>query len=130
MPLTTYGQNRLNDHLFGNTVYTPPTLKLSLHTAGPGAAGSHAAEVSTSGSAYARQPLATLMGASSDGVSVNTAAINFGPATSNWGTINYVAIEDETNSQMIWYGAAAPPRTVNDGLPFQIAAGQIRARLS
>lgn len=130
MPYTTYGENRLNDHLFGNTVYTPPTLSLSLHTASPGAAGSHAAEVSTSGSAYARQSLTGLMGVSSGGVSINLSAINFGPATSNWGSINYVAIEDETNGQMIWYGSASPPRTINDGLPFQIAAGQIRARLN
>lgn len=132
MALTLYAAKKLLDDLLGIASYTPPALYLSLHTASPGNSGSHAAEVSTSGSAYARQPLAGIMGATdlSSGVSVNTSTINFGPATSNWGPITYVAIEDAASGgNMIWFGAPATPRIINDGLPFQIASGQIRARL-
>ena len=132
MPLTSFGRQHMLDSLLGNGAYTPAALKLSLHTASPGDAGSHANEVSTSGTGYARISLVGVMGAtdSTSGISTNDSSILFGPATLNWGAVNYVALEDESAGKMVWYGVASPPRTINDGASFQVAAGQLQLRLN
>lgn len=130
MSTTTYGRDKLLDHLTGVAAYSPPALYLSLHTADPGEAGSHANEIAASG--YARQPLAGVMGAAdSEGISVNTTVITFGPAGADWGTITHLAVEDAlSGGNMIWPGAPAMPRTITSGQPFQIPIGQLRLRMS
>ena len=105
---------------------------LSLHTGNPGPSGSHAFEITTSGSGYIRQSMAGMFGATDagSGIKINTSIINFGPATTNWGSVDYVALEDAVSAgNMVWIGSPSLPRIINDGLPFQIANGQIRLRL-
>lgn len=132
MALTLYGQKKLLDHLTGVALWTPPALYISLHTASPGKAGSHSFEITTVSSGYVRQALIGIIGATdlASGFAVNTSAINFGPATVNWGTVVAVGIEDAlTSGNMIAYGSPSSPRTITNGLPFQISAGDVRLRL-
>ncbi|MDP1867005.1 MAG: hypothetical protein Q8L13_11780 [Bradyrhizobium sp.] len=128
MSATSYGRRKVVDHLTGVATYSPPPLYLSLHTDNPGEAGSHGFEVS--GGGYARQPLAGVMGAAdSDGISVNTAVINFGPASANWGTITWFGIEDAASGgNMVAPGVPAMPRTITSGQPLQIPVGRLRLR--
>lgn len=130
MSSTTYARDKMIDDLTGVAPYSPPTLWLSLHTADPGAAGSHAFEVT--GGGYARKSLAGLMGAAdSNGISVNTSVITIGPATSGWGTVSFIGIEDAISSgNMLVSGSPVTPRTVNTGQPFQIPPGKLQLRLS
>ncbi|MCK1402021.1 hypothetical protein IVB45_17540 [Bradyrhizobium sp. 4] len=130
MSATSYGRRKTVDDLTGVAPYSPPPLYLSAHTADPGAAGSHANEVS--GGGYARQPLAGVMGAAdASGISVNTTVITFGPATADWGTISYFGIEDAlSGGNMLCPGVPAMPRTITAGQPLQIPVGQLRLRLS
>jgi hypothetical protein len=130
MSATSYGRRKIVDDLTGVAPYAPPPLYLSLHTGDPGVAGSHAYEVS--GGGYSRRPLAGVMSvADADGISVNTAVINFGPASADWGNIIYLAIEDAvTGGNMVCPGMPATPRTVTSGQPMQIPVGRLRLRLT
>jgi hypothetical protein len=130
MSATSYARRKIVDDLTGVAAYSPPPLYLSLHTADPGVSGSHAFEVS--GGGYARQPLAGVMGAAdADGISVNTTVINFGPASADWGTIVYLAIEDAASAgNMMSPGVPAMPRTITSGQPLQIPVGRLRLRLT
>jgi hypothetical protein len=130
MSASTYLRQKLVDLVTSVASYTPPPLYLSLHTADPTAAGSHAAEVS--GGGYARQSLAGKMGAAnSSGISVNTVVINFGPASADWGTITHIGIEGSlSGGNMLASGAPAKPRTVTSGQPFQIPPGKLQIRLT
>jgi hypothetical protein len=127
---TDYIRKKILDDLTGQAAWSPPALYLSLHTADPGEAGSHANEVS--GGGYARQPLAGVMGAAdASGFSVNTTQITFGPATVNWGTITWLGVEDAASGgNMLWPGAPSMPRTIASGQPLQIPVGQLRLRIT
>ncbi|MBR1198822.1 hypothetical protein JQ574_22760 [Bradyrhizobium sp. AUGA SZCCT0158] len=127
---TRYIRKKILDDLNGVAAYSPPALYLSLHTDDPGDTGSHANEVS--GGGYARQPLSGVMGAAdASGFSVNTTLITFGPASADWGTITYLAVEDAlTGGNMVCPGSPALPRTITSGQPLQIPVGQLRLRLT
>ncbi len=130
MSATSYARKKIVDDLTGVAAYAPPPLYLSLHTADPGDSGSHAFEVS--GGGYTRQPLAGVMGAAdADGISVNTTVISFGPASIDWGTIIYLAIEDAAlGGNVMCPGLPAMPRTITSGQPLQIPVGRLRLRLT
>ncbi|MDI4231456.1 hypothetical protein OZ411_01335 [Bradyrhizobium sp. Arg237L] len=130
MSATSYGRQKLVDHLTGVAVYTFPRLYLSAHLGDPGEAGSHAFEVS--GAGYARQPLAGVMSAAdADGISVNTTMITFGPAVADWGTIVFFGIEEAAvGGNMVCPGVPSLPRTITTGQPLQIPPGQLRLRIT
>lgn len=128
--MTSYLQKKLLDDLLGIAPYTPPaTLYLSLHTASPGESGSHANEISTIGTAYARIPITPFMGATdpSSGVSLNTTLLIAGPATLDWGTVTYIGIEDAlTAGNMLLWGAPTTAKTVTVGEGFQLVPAQLQ----
>jgi hypothetical protein len=130
MAATDYYRKKALDNFTGVASYVQPTLYLALFTADPTESGSLAHEVS--GTSYARQSLAGVMGAAdSTGFCVNTSVINFGPSGSDWGTITYLAIMDASSGgNMLWSGAPSQPRTITTGQPFQIPVSQLRLRLS
>lgn len=129
MSATRYLRKKEIDHLTGVATFSVPTLYLGMFTADPTELGSLANEVS--GSGYARQSLAGVMGAAdlTSGISINTTVINFGPASANWGTTVYLALLDAlTGGNMLWPGALNQPRTITTGQPFQIPIGALRLR--
>lgn len=128
--LTQYGQKKLLDHLLDVAAYTAPSPSyLSLHTSSPGETGSLVSEVS--GSAYARQSLASAFGATtlSTGIMQNSAIITFPTATGSWGTVTYLGFMDAlTSGNMTLYGAPAEPRNIGSGQILQFVATQISIR--
>jgi hypothetical protein len=132
MTATLYLRKKVIDDLTGVAAYAPPAaLWLSLHTADPGDAGSFVNEVS--GGGYARVSLAGKMSAadSATGISVNTVAITLGPATTNWGTVNFIGLNDAaTAGNMLVDASPTLPKTITVGVPFQIPPGNLRLRLA
>jgi hypothetical protein len=132
--MTDYTEYKLLDHLLLLTDFPMPVGKfLSLHTASPTDTGSLAAEVSTSGSGYARQTLAALMGATNvtTGVSVNTGTVTHGPATTDWGTITHIGHNDAvTAGTMLLWGAVEESQTTPIGESFQLTPGQYSIQFS
>lgn len=112
---TTYLADALLKHVLkagaGTAFAQPTTVYLSLHTADPTKTGSHANEVSTVGTAYARQAI-TFGALSTSGAgdtsleqASNNAGINFAQATAAWGTVTHVGIEDAvTAGNMLYFG--------------------------
>ena len=106
-------------------------LYLGVHTANPGREGSSAAEVSTSGTGYARQDiLAKLSTASGNGVSFLTERIAFATPTALWGECAYISLNRlSSGGQMLWVGELASPITIDVGSdplafePAQISLG-------
>jgi hypothetical protein len=129
MSATNYLSRKLVDLFNSVAAYSPPPLYVSLHSIDPGGSGSHANEVS--GGNYFRQSLVGKMSAADgSGISSNTVAINFGPASSDWGTVASVAIEDAlTGGNMLMTSSPTAPKAVTSGQPFQIAPGNLRIRL-
>ena len=138
---SNYLENKILDHVlkFGNgslTVgtgsgYAPPaTLYLALYTASPGEAGSHTNEVSTSGTAYARQ--AVTFASAASGASATNATVTFHTATANFGTITHVAVVDndtEGAGNVLFYGAVTTSKTIETGDTFQVSSGNLTISL-
>ena len=123
MSFSNYLETELLDHIFTNSAYTSPTtVYVSLHTANPDEDGS-GAEVSTSGTGYARQ-------AGSFSVSGNTAttsaAVEYATATASYGTVTHVGIYDaSTGGNLLAYAALSTSKSIASGDVFRIPAGDL-----
>jgi hypothetical protein len=122
--MTSYLQKKLLDHALGKAAYTMPvSVTASLHTASPTETGSYASEVSAGG--YARVSITSLMNAAdaTTGIATNSSTITFGPASADWGTVAYVAIND-TLGNMLMYAALTEVQTTPSGDSVQFSPGQ------
>ena len=119
--ISTFLANELLDHIFGNGVYSAPTIHIALSTSNPGDTGSGISEVS--GSNYARKAHSAWDAASS-GASENTGAITFNVPSGTWGLITYSAIFDAlTVGNMLFYATATPNQTPESGDTVEFADG-------
>jgi len=123
MSFSNYLETKVLDHVFGATAYTAPaTLYLALHTADPAEDGS-GTEVSTSGTAYAREEVAFT---TSGNTTSNTAAVEYSTATANFGTVSHVAVWDaSTGGNMLAYAALTSSKTIETGDVFRVPAGDL-----
>lgn len=133
---TDYLQNKLMQLLWFNTAFTPPsTVYVALFTSMPtySTAGT---EVSTSGTAYARQPILCTAPASggwtgpagANDTYSNQSNIVFATPTATWGTIVGAGLFDAaTAGNLLYFSQLSTAKTVNngDGAP-QILAGQLQ----
>lgn len=105
-----------------NTSYTSPaTVYLGLYTSDPTDADTG---TEVTGNGYARQ--AITFGAPSDGVSTNSAAIEFPQATGSWGTVAYVGIRDaSTSGNLLFHTALDASKAIATGDVFRIAIGSL-----
>lgn len=127
---SNYLENKILDHVLTSTAYTQPSRYLALFTADPGEAGSFTNEISTSGTAYARQ--AVTFAAASSGSSATNATVTFPTATANWGTVTHVAVVDgdtEGAGNVLFYGAVTTSKTIETGDTFQISSGNLTVSL-
>lgn len=127
MSISNFLELELLDHLFTDTAYAPPaTLYLALSTADPGEDGTGLAE--PAGNGYARRSCtAADMAAAAAGAKSNGVELAFAQASGGtWGTITHIALMDAiTAGNVLWSGALAAPRTVNDGDTFRFAIGNL-----
>ena len=123
MSFSNYLETEILDHVFGGAAYTAPsTLYLALHTANPDEDGS-GAEVSTSGTAYARQTVAFT---TSGNTTSNTSAVEYPTATANFGTVSHVGIWDaSTSGNLIAYAALTSSKSIETGDVFRVPAGDL-----
>ena len=128
---TNYLADKLLNHTLRNTVYTAPaTVYLSLHTADPTRTGSHTNEVAVGG--YAR--VAITFGAPADNGTAeevaNSALVDFGTASADWGTVTHWGIEDaSTAGNMLFHGALTASKTVQNGDPVSAAISAVKVNL-
>jgi hypothetical protein len=123
MSFSNYLETKVLDHVFGGTAYTAPsTLYLALFTANPNEDGS-GTEVSTSGTAYARQSVAFTI---SGNTASNTAAVEYPTATANYGTVSHVGIYDASSAgNLIAYAALTSSKSIETGDVFRVPTGDL-----
>lgn len=135
---SNYLENKLLDHTLRNTSFTSPTtVYVALFTGSASAtlanleAGTLTNEVSTSGTAYARQSAA--FGAASSGSISTNATITFPTATASFGTITCIAIMDsdvEGSGNVLFYGQVTTAKAIDTGDTFQISSNNLTVSLS
>lgn len=125
-------ENAVLNLIFGNPGFFVPTdnVYLALFTADTGLeANSPTAEISGTGTAYARQVIT--FGAASGGIVANDATVTFPAATASWGTVTHVAIMDaSTAGNVLFYGAVTTSKAIDTGDTFQVATGNLTIQLS
>ena len=139
--LTDYGENKVIDALLrGQAIGTPATWYIALFTttctdAGPGT------EVSTSGTAYARQSVSaalaswagtqsagsTTASSGTGGTTSNNAAITWSASTAAWGTVTSVGWMDASTAGNRWIciDLTSSLNVSGAGFTVQFAAGQL-----
>lgn len=125
--MSNYLENALVNAVLRNTTYTSPaTVYLALYTSDPTDAD---AGTEVSGNAYARQSIT--FGAPSNGVSTNSAAIEFPQATGSWGTVAYIGILDaSTAGNLLFHTPLDASKTIATGDVFRMAIGSLSVTLA
>jgi len=120
--MSNYLENALINATLRNTSYTSPTtVYLALYTSDPTDADTG---TEVSGGSYARQ--AITFGAPSNGVSTNSAAIEFPQAGGSWGTVAFVGIRDaSTAGNLLFHTALDASKTIATGDVFRVAIGSL-----
>lgn len=120
---SNYLETEILDHVFAGNAYTAPTtLYLALHTADPAEDGS-GAEVSTSGTAYARQTVTFTV---SGDTATTSAAVEYATATANFGTVSHVGVWDaSTAGNLLAFAALTSSKTIETGDVFRVPAGDL-----
>lgn len=125
--MSNYLENALINATLRNTSYTSPSVVyLGLYTSDPTDADSG---TEVTGGSYARQSIT--FGAPSNGVSTNTAAIEFPQATASWGTVGWIGIEDAVSGgNLLYHTALDTSKTIENGDIFKIAIGSLSVTLA
>lgn len=134
-------ENKVLDHVlrYGTAPYTAPStvyIALFNNTSGNAAtnleAGTLTDEVSTTGTAYARQSVT--FGAASSGTIASNATVTFPTATgSGFGTVTHIALMDsdvEGSGNVLFWGALATSKAVGVDDTFSIASGSLTVSLA
>lgn len=125
--MSNFLENALINATLRNTTYTSPaTVYISLWTTDPTDAGSG---TEVSGGSYART--AVTFGAPSNGVTTNSAAVEFPQATASWGTVAYFGINDaSTSGNLLYHSPVTTSKAIDTGDIFKFATGSISVTLA
>lgn len=125
--MSNFLENALINATLRNTSYTSPAaVYIGLYTSDPTDANTG---TEVSGGSYAR--VAVTMGAPSNGVSTNSAAIEFPQASGSWGTVGWIGILDATSSgNLLYHTALDTSKTISSGDIFKIAIGGLSVTLA
>jgi hypothetical protein len=125
--ISNYLENALINATLRNTSYTSPaTVYLALYTSDPTDADTG---TECSGSGYARQ--AITFGSPSNGVTTNSAAIEYAQAGNSWGTITHIGIRDAlTTGNLLYHSPLDASKTIATGDVFRVAAGSLSVTLT
>lgn len=125
---STYAAGKLLDHLFGIASWTVPTDQyIACFTANPTDAGG-GTEVSTSGTAYAREQVTNgAAGWTRTGSAVtNDNDIEWDEATASYGSVTgHAAFDASSGGNMLWWAPRSSPVTVGAGSILGISAGDL-----
>ena len=125
--MSNYLENALVNATLRNTTYTSPaTVYLALYTTDPTDADTG---TECTGTSYARQSIT--FGAPSNGVSTNSAAIEFPQAGGAWGTITHIGIRDaSTAGNLLYHTPLDASKTIATGDVFRVAIGSLSVTLA
>jgi len=125
--MSNYLENALINATLRNTSYTSPSVVyVGLYTSDPTDADTG---TEVTGGSYARQSVT--FGAPSNGVSTNSAAIEFPQATASWGTVGWIGIEDAVSGgNLLYHTALDTSKTIENGDIFKIAIGSLSVTLA
>jgi hypothetical protein len=125
--MSNYLETALINATLRNTSYTSPaTVYVGLYTTDPTDANTG---TEVSGGSYART--AVTFGAPSNGVSTNSAAVEFPQATGSWGTVGWIGILDaSTSGNLLYHTALDTSKTIENGDIFKIAIGSLSVTLA
>lgn len=120
--MSNYLEGALINATLRNTSYTSPAVVyLALYTSDPTDADTG---TEVTGNGYARQ--AITFGAPSNGVSTNSAAIEFPQATGSFGTVTHVGIRDAlTTGNLLFHTPLDASKTIATGDVFRVAIGSL-----
>ena len=123
MSFTNYLETEILDHVFGGSAYTAPsTLYLGLFTAAPGETGG-GTEVTTSGTAYARQSVAFT---TTGNTTSNSSSIEYATATASFGTVSHVGVFDAaTGGNLMAYATLSSAKSIDTGDVFRVPLGDL-----
>jgi hypothetical protein len=118
----TFETHTLN-YLFTTTSVTRPTAwYIALFTSNP-AEDASGTEVSTSGTAYARQSATFTV---SGNEATNSAAIEFPTATASYGTVTHIGVYDaSTGGNLIAYAALTTSKAIDTGDVLRLPANDL-----
>jgi hypothetical protein len=118
--MSNFLENALINATLRNTSYTSPAVVyLALYTNDPTDADTG---TEVTGNGYARQSIT--FGAPSNGVSTNSAAIEFPQATGSFGTVTHVGIRDAlTAGNLLYHTPLDVSKTIATGDVFRVASG-------
>lgn len=112
----------LNWLLTAGSATRPTAWYLALFTSDP-AEDASGTEVSTSGTAYARQTAAFTV---SGNTASNTSAIEFPTATASYGTVSHVGVFDaSTGGNLIAYAALSTSKAIDTGDVLRVPVGDL-----
>ena len=125
--MSNYLENALiNGTLRATTFTAPASVFLALYTTDPTDADTG---TECSGTSYARQSIT--FGAPSNGVSTNSAVIDFPQAGSAWGTITHIGIRDAlTTGNLLYHSPLDTSKTIATGDVFRVASGSLSVTLA
>jgi hypothetical protein len=120
--MSNFLENALINATLRNTSYTSPAVVyLALYTNDPTDADTG---TEVTGNGYARQSIT--FGAPSNGVSTNSAAIEFPQATGSFGTVTHVGIRDAlTAGNLLYHTPLDVSKTIATGDVFRVASGSL-----
>jgi hypothetical protein len=124
--MSNYLENALINVTLRATSYTAPAaVYVGLYTTDPTDANTG---TEVSGGSYAR--VAVTMGAPSNGVSTNSAAVTFPTATGTWGTVGWIGILDaSTSGNLLYHTPLDASKSITSGDIFTIAIGNLSVTL-
>ena len=118
----TFETHVLNYVFTATSVTRPTAWYLALFTSNP-AEDASGTEVSTSGTAYARQSAAFTV---SGNTASNSAAIEFPTATASYGTVTHVGVfTASTSGTLIAYAALSSSKAIDTGDVFRVPSGDL-----
>jgi hypothetical protein len=122
-----YLENKLLDHVLGNTAYTAPTtVYIALYTVAPTDSGGG---TEVSGGSYARVAITnntTNFPAASGGSKSNGTDITFPTATADWGTVVAFGIFDlSTGGNLLYWATLTTSKSILNGDTAKFTAGNI-----
>jgi hypothetical protein len=125
--MSNFLENALINATLRNTSYTSPSVVyVGLYTSDPTDANTG---TEVSGGSYART--AVTFGVPSNGVSANSAAVEFPQATGNWGTVTHIGILDAaTSGNLLYHTILDVAKTIDSGDIFKIAIGSLSVTLA
>jgi hypothetical protein len=118
----TFETNVLTWMFTASAVTRPTSWYLALFTSNPDEDGS-GTEVSTSGTAYARQSVSFTV---SGNTASNSAAVEFPTATASYGTVTHVGVYDaSTAGNLIAYAALTTSTAIDTGDVLRVPASEL-----